>query len=152
MKKTLKSFYNFLIKLKRYHAMHIMIIPSALFYFSTYSFWWLWCFSDWDYVFSAIWLYAWVALIIYCFILFISLIIAIVVTIIILIRGKITKTKIFVQSKFLLENKFYNFIFLFILCQYFLAIILAFFQNFGLYFNFYLFPFGYLHELILQIK
>ena len=56
-------------------------------------------------------------------------IIAIIVTIIILIRGKITKTKIFVQSKFLLENKFYNFIFLFIICQYFLAIIFAFFRH-----------------------
>ena len=136
MKEALKSFYNFLIKLKRYHATHIMIIPSALFYFSTYSFWWLWCFSDWDYVFSAIWLYAWVALIIYCFILFISLIIAIIVTIIILIRGKITKTKIFVQSKFLLENKFYNFIFLFIICQYFLAIIFAFFRHMTFIFYF----------------
>ena len=141
MKEALKSFYNFLIKLKRYHAMHIMVIPSALFYFSTYSFWWLWCFIDWDYVFSDTLIFTLVALIIYCFILFISLIIAIVVTIIILIRGKITKTKIFVQSKFLLENKFYNFIFLFILGQYFLAIIFAFFPPYDLYFLFYLFPF-----------
>ena len=151
MKEALKSFYNFLIKLKRYHATHIMIIPSALFYFSTYSFWWLWCFIDWDYVFSDTIIFTLVALIIYCFILFISLIIAIVVTIIILIRGKITKMKIFVQSKFLLENKFYNFIFLFILCQYFLAIIFAFFPQYELHFLFYLFPFYFVHELILLI-
>ena len=141
MKKALKSFYNFLIKLKRYHATHIMVIPSALFYFSTYSFLWLLCFNDWDRVSSDAVIFVWAALIIYCFILFISLIIAIVVTIIILIRGKITKTKIFVQSKFLLENKFYNFIFLFILGQYFLAIIFAFFPPYDLYFLFYLFPF-----------
>ncbi len=141
MKEALKSFYNFLIKLKRYHAMHIMIIPSALFYFSTYSYLWLICLRDWEHVFPNAAIFVWAALIIYCFILFISLIIAIVVTIIILIRGKITKTKIFVQSKFLLENKFYNFIFLFILCQYFLAIIFAFFPPYGLYFLFYFFPF-----------
>ncbi len=141
MKKALKSFYNFLIKLKRYHAMHIMVIPSALFYFSTYSFLWLLCFNDWDRVSSDAVIFVWAALIIYCFILFISLIIAIIVTIIILIRGKITKTKIFVQSKFLLENKFYNFIFLFILGQYFLAIIFAFFPQYELYFLFYSFPF-----------
>ena len=141
MKKALKSFYNFLIKLKRYHAMHIMVIPSALFYFSTYSFWWLWCFSDWDYVFSDTLIFTLVALIIYGFILFISFIIAIVVTIIILVRGKFTKTKILVQSKFLLENKFYNFIFLFIICQYSLAIIFAFFPQYELHFLFYSFPF-----------
>ena len=141
MKKALKSFYNFLIKLKRYHAMHIMVIPSALFYFSTYSYLWLLCFNDWDRVSSDAAIFVWAALIIYCFILFISLIIAIIVTIIILIRGKITKTKILVQSKFLLENKFYNFIFLFILGQYFLAIIFAFFPPYDLYFLFYFFPF-----------
>ena len=129
MKEALKSFYNFLIKLKRYHAMHIMVIPSALFYFSTYSYLWLLCFSDWERVFPNAAIFVWAALIIYCFILFISLIVAIVVTIIILIREKFTKTKILVQSKFLLENKFYNFIFLFILCQYFLAIIFAFFPH-----------------------
>ena len=151
MKKALKSFYNFLIKLKRYHATHIMVIPSALFYFSTYSFLWLLCFNDWDRVSSDAVIFVWAALIIYCFILFISLIIAIVVTIIILIRGKITKTKIFVQSKFLLENKFYNFIFLFILGQYFLAIIFAFFPQYELHFLFYLFPFYFVHELILLI-
>ena len=151
MEKALKSFYNFLTKLKRYHATHIMIIPSALFYFSTYSFWWLWCFSDWDYVFSDTLIFTLVALIIYGFILFISFIIAIVVTIIILIRGKFTKTKILVQSKFLLENKFYNFIFLFIICQYFLAIIFAFFPQHELHFLFYLFPFYFVHELILLI-
>ena len=141
MKEALKSFYNFLIKLKRYHAMHIMVIPSALFYFSTYSYLWLLCFSDWERVFPNAAIFVWAALIIYCFILFISFIIAIVVTIIILIRGKITKTKIFVQSKFLLENKFYNFIFLFILGQYFLAIIFAFFPPYDFYFLFYSFPF-----------
>ena len=127
MKEALKSFYNFLIKLKRYHATHIIL--------------WLLCFSDWERVFPNAAIFVWAALIIYCFILFISLIIAIVVTIIILIRGKITKTKIFVQSKFLLENKFYNFIFLFILCQYFLAIIFAFFPPYDFYFLFYSFPF-----------
>ena len=141
MEKALKSFYNFLIKLKRYHATHIMIIPSALFYFSTYSYMWLPCFIDWDFASPYAAIFAWLALIMYCFILFISLIIAIIVTIIILIRGKITKTKIFVQSKFLLENKFYNFIFLFILCQYFLAIIFAFFPQYELHFLFYSFPF-----------
>ena len=136
MKKALKSFYNFLIKLKRYHATHIMIIPSALFYFSTYSFLWLPCFIDWDFVSPDAAIFVWAALIFYCFILFISLIIAIMVTIIILIREKFTKTKILVKSKFLLENKFYNFIFLFIICQYFLAIIFAFFRHMTFIFYF----------------
>lgn len=123
MLKRLKSFYNFLMKLKQYHAVHVMILPTfAYFIFLA----WLFLSSgglhyehlNQDelhmYFFGLGLLIFFQLAIAYC-----SFFIAICVEIIILIIQLFTHRKIVIKWKFILKNPLYNIIFLSSLAVYF---------------------------------
>ena len=151
MIKYLKILYNFLMKLKKYHAMHILIIPPASFFIVTYSMIWIWCLADWDFVFPGLGiLILFIAAIYYC-ILFCSAIIAILAAIIIFIKQKHANKKINVHSQVLLKNRFYNCIFFISLIHYFLLLTTTCCKCYYYYFAIYLFPIYYLSFLFKKL-
>ena len=108
MLKHIKSFYNFLMKLKQYHATHILIIPPALFFIISYT-WFLYInILSWDSIDGDTALISLILFIIYLAIVYCSIFVALFVEIIILIQQVIKKKKICVKSDFLLNNRYYN--------------------------------------------
>ena len=144
MIKYLKILYNFLMKLKQYHAVHVLIIPSALFFIVTYSIIWIWCLADWEFVFPGLGFLILIIAVIYYCVLFCSAMAAILTAIIICIKQKHTKKKINVHSQFLLKSRFYNFIFFISIIHYFLLLIATYFKCYYYYLAIYLFPIYYL--------
>ncbi len=150
MLKRLKSFYNFLMKLKQYHAVHVIVIPPSLFFLISY------CFAAIQaipcYIKNNGNLVFWILgfIIIYLGIICFSFFLAIIVELIILILQNIYKEKIYIKSKFLLNNKIYNILYLFSLTNYILLTLISLFKlGIQAYLTFiYLFPFNVLYSFI----
>lgn len=109
----IKKFYNWLMILKRYHAVHVFVIPNIL-YLLICNLYLICHLSDFypndsdSYGILFIMLISFIAIGIAHY----SFILGIIIEIIILIRQALNKQKIYVQSKFLLQNKVYNILFL----------------------------------------
>lgn len=99
--------------LKRYHAVHVFVIPNILYLLicNLYLICHLSDFypSDSD---SCGIFFIMIILFIAISITYYSFILGIIIEIIILIKQALNKQKIYVQSKFLLQNKVYNILFL----------------------------------------
>ena len=118
MLKYLKTFYNFLMKLKQYHAVHVMILPPFI-YFILLA-WLLYSSRNQDYSQTETGTFIFALLILLLLgIAEISFFIALFVEIIILIRQHFTRKKIIIKWKFILNNRIYNIIFLLSLAVYF---------------------------------
>ena len=124
MIKYLKILYNFLMKLKQYHAVHVLIIPSITIFIYSYVIIWLIILSD-EYKMDInlkpepiISLFF-----ILIIILLFSIYTAIFTEIIVLILQFLKKRKIYVKSNFLLNNKLYNFLYLFMIFSYIIIIL-----------------------------
>lgn len=125
MIKYLKLFYNFLIKLKQYHAVHVLIIPSALFFIIFYILFWIMLIIDGtsaDDICAAGFI-SFGLFIIYSAIAILSAYTALLVEILILIIQYIQKRKFYVKSNFLLNSKFYNIVYILTLINYLIIIL-----------------------------
>ncbi len=148
MLKYIKSFYNFLMKLKQYHATHILIIPSALFFIISYK--WVLCINiqSLNSIDGSTGLDSLIIFIIHLTIVCCTIFVALFVEIITLTLYFVKKKKIYVKSKFLLNNKIYNIIYILTLSNY-IILILSFTIEFPISaydysFLMYLFPWIYL--------
>ena len=116
-------FYNLLMKLKQYHAMHVLIIPSALFFIVFHILFWIYIIitlnknNAYEIAFTSL-----VLFIIYFSIAIFSAYTALFVEILILIIQYIQKRKLYVKSNFLLNSKFYNIIYILTLINYLIII------------------------------
>ena len=125
MIKCFKFFYNLLMKLKQYHAMHILIIPSALFFIIFYILFWIMLIIDRtsaDDIYTAGFI-SFGLFIVYSAIAILSAYTSLLVEILILIIQYIQKRKFYVKSKFLLNSKFYNIIYILTLINYLIIIL-----------------------------
>ena len=150
MLKYLKTFYDFLMKLKQYHAVHVIVIPSSLFFLISYSFVAIQAIPSYvkDNGNLVFWILGFI--IIYLGITYFSFFLAIIIELIILIIQTLNKEKIYTKSKFLLNNKIYNILYLFSLTNYILLTLISLFKL-GIqdYLTFiYLFPFNVLYSII----
>ena len=147
MIKYIKSFYNFLMKLKQYHATHILIIPPALFFIISYT-WFLYInIQSWDSTDGSTGMVALILSMLYYIVACSFVFIALFAEVIIIILQVAKKKKIYVKSKFLLNNKIYNFIYLFTLVNNLvIAYCLIFHSDFLMQYLYtiYLFPWIYL--------
>ena len=112
------------MKLKQYHAVHVLIIPSITIFIYSYVIIWLIILSD-EYKMDInlkpepiISLFF-----ILIIILLFSIYTAIFTEIIVLILQFLKKRKIYVKSNFLLNNKLYNFLYLFMIFSYIIIIL-----------------------------
>ncbi len=124
MLKYIKSFYNFLMKLKQYHATHVLVIPSLLCFIIPYIWLWFHVFKDNCVLNNGnLYMASYILFIIYYTVTFCFLFIALFVEIIIFIQQVIKKKKICVKSDFLLNNKYYNIAYLLTLinCLFFIS-------------------------------
>lgn len=124
MIKCFKFFYNLLMKLKQYHAIHILIIPSALFFIIFHILFWIIIIIDGrstNDIYEA-GLISFVLFIIYLAIAIFSVFTALFVEILILIIQYIQNRKLYVKSNFLLNSKFYNIIYILTLVNYLIII------------------------------
>ena len=107
------------MKLKQYHAMHVFIIPSALFFIILHILFWIYIImtlnknNAYEIAFTSLILF-----IIYLAIAIFSAYTALFVEILILIIQYIQKRKLYVKSNFLLNSKFYNIIYILTLINY----------------------------------
>lgn len=128
MLKYLKTFYDFLMKLKQYHAVHIMILPPFI-YFILLA-WLLYSSRNQDYSQTETGTFIFALLILLLLgIVATSFFIALFVEIIILIRQHFTRKKIIIKWKFILNNRVYNIIFLLSLTLY-LILTIVYLYNF----------------------
>ena len=128
MLKYLKTFYNFLMKLKQYHAVHVMILPPFI-YFILLA-WLLYSSRNQDYSQTETGTFIFALLILLLLgIVATSFFIALFVEIIILIRQHFTRKKIIIKWKFILNNRVYNIIFLLSLTLY-LILTIVYLYNF----------------------
>ena len=116
MLKYLKTFYDFLMKLKQYHAVHVMILPAfAYFIFLA----WLFLSSgglhyehlNQDELHMYFFGLGWLIIILFG-IASSSFFLALFIEIVILVRQYFTREKIVIKWKFILKNPVYNFIYL----------------------------------------
>ena len=152
MIKCFKFFYNLLMKLKQYHAIHIWIIIPGLFWAITYILFWLSVLVNRDEP-NTVWLISMGLIICYCEVILYTFFLSILIGTTFFIYELITQKNITVKSKFLLHNKFYNFIYLLTLLNY-LLLSLVDYCNFPVWLNcyidkIYVFPWLYLLELYL---
>ena len=119
MIKCFKVFYNFLMKLKQYHAVHIWVIIPGLFWAITYILFWLSVLVNRDEP-NTVWLISMGLIICYCEVILYTFFLSILIGTTFFIYELITQKNITVKSKFLLHNKFYNFIYLLTLLNYLL--------------------------------
>lgn len=128
MFKYLKTFYDFLMKLKQYHAVHVMILPPFI-YFILLA-WLLYSSRNQDYSQTETGTFIFALLILLLLgIVATSFFIALFVEIIILIRQHFTRKKIIIKWKFILNNRVYNIIFLLSLTLY-LILTIVYLYNF----------------------
>lgn len=128
MLKYLKTFYDFLMKLKQYHAVHVMILPPFI-YFILLA-WLLYSSRNQDYSQTETGTFIFALLILLLLgIVATSFFIALFVEIIILIRQHFTREKIIIKWKFILNNRVYNIIFLLSLTLY-LILTIVYLYNF----------------------
>ena len=128
MLKYLKTFYDFLMKLKQYHAVHVMILPPFI-YFILLA-WLLYSSRNQDYSQTETGTFIFALLILLLLgIVATSFFIALFVEIIILIRQHFTRKKIIIKWKFILNNRVYNIIFLLSLTLY-LILTIVYLYNF----------------------
>ena len=128
MLKYLKIFYDFLMKLKQYHAVHVMILPPFI-YFILLA-WLLYSSRNQDYSQTETGTFIFALLILLLLgIVATSFFIALFVEIIILIRQHFTRKKIIIKWKFILNNRVYNIIFLLSLTLY-LILTIVYLYNF----------------------
>lgn len=150
MLKYLKASYNFLMKLKQYHAVHVIVIPPSLFFLISYCIVAIQAIPSYvkDNGNLAFWILGFI--IIYLGITYFSFFLAIIVELIILIIQTLNKEKIYTKSKFLLNNKIYNILYLFSLTNYILLALISLFKlGTQEYLTFiYLFPFNVLYSFI----
>ena len=151
MVKYLKILYNFLMKFKQYHAIHIWIIIPGLFWAITYTLFWLSILFDRETNIGVIWLGSVCLCVCYLAVIYYSFFLSMLIGISFFIYKLITQEDITVKSKFLLHNKFYNFIYLITLLNY-LLLFLVDYCNFPRWLDFYIdkiyiFPWLYLLEL-----
>ena len=111
------------MKLKQYHAMHVLIIPSALFFIVFHILFWIYIIitlnknNAYEIAFTSL-----VLFIIYLAIAIFSVFTALFVEILILIIQYIQNRKLYVKSNFLLNSKFYNIIYILTLINYLIII------------------------------
>ena len=150
MLKYLKIFYDFLMKLKQYHAVHVIVIPPSLFFLISYCIVAIQAIPSYvkDNGNLVFWILGFI--IIYLGITYFSFFLAIIVELIILIIQTLNKEKIYTKSKFLLNNKIYNILYLFSLTNYILLALISLFKlGTQEYLTFiYLFPFNVLYSFI----
>ena len=150
MLKYLKAFYNFLMTLKQYHAVHVIVIPPSLFFLISYCIVAIQAIPSYvkDNGNLVFWILGFI--IIYLGITYFSFFFAIIVELIILIIQTLNKEKIYTKSKFLLNNKIYNILYLFSLTNYILLTLISLFKlGIQAYLTFiYLFPFNVLYSFI----
>ncbi len=150
MLKYLKTFYDFLMKLKQYHAVHVIVIPPSLFFLISYCIVAIQAIPSYvkDNGNLVFWILGFI--IIYLGITYFSFFLAIIVELIILIIQTLNKEKIYTKSKFLLNNKIYNILYLFSLTNYILLALISLFKlGTQEYLTFiYLFPFNVLYSFI----
>ena len=151
MIKYFKFFYNLLMNLKQYHAVHIWIIIPGLFWAITYILFWLSILFDRVTNIGVIWLGSVCLCVCYLAVIYYSFFLSMLIGISFFIYKLITQEDITVKSKFLLHNKFYNFIYLITLLNY-LLLFLVDYCNFPRWLDFYIdkiyiFPWLYLLEL-----
>ena len=150
MLKYLKAFYNFLMTLKQYHAVHVIVIPPSLFFLISYCIVAIQAIPSYvkDNGNLVFWILGFI--IIYLGITYFSFFLAIIVELIILIIQTLNKEKIYTKSKFLLNNKIYNILYLFSLTNYILLALISLFKlGTQEYLTFiYLFPFNVLYSFI----
>ena len=150
MLKYLKAFYNFLMTLKQYHAVHVIVIPPSLFFLIIYCIVAIQAIPSYvkDNGNLVFWILGFI--IIYLGITYFSFFLAIIVELIILIIQTLNKEKIYTKSKFLLNNKIYNILYLFSLTNYILLALISLFKlGTQEYLTFiYLFPFNVLYSFI----
>ena len=150
MLKYLKAFYNFLMTLKQYHAVHVIVIPPSLFFLISYCIVAIQAIPSYvkDNGNLVFWILGFI--IIYLGITYFSFFLAIIVELIILIIQTLNKKYIYTKSKFLLNNKIYNILYLFSLTNYILLALISLFKlGTQEYLTFiYLFPFNVLYSFI----
>ena len=150
MLKYLKTFYDFLMKLKQYHAVHVIVIPPSLFFLISYCIVAIQAIPSYvkDNGNLVFWILGFI--IIYLGITYFSFFLAIIVELIILIIQTLNKEKIYTKSKFLLNNKIYNILYLLSLTNYILLALISLFKlGTQEYLTFiYLFPFNVLYSFI----
>ena len=150
MLKYLKAVYNFLMTLKQYHAVHVIVIPPSLFFLISYCIVAIQAIPSYvkDNGNLVFWILGFI--IIYLGITYFSFFLAIIVELIILIIQTLNKEKIYTKSKFLLNNKIYNILYLFSLTNYILLALISLFKlGTQEYLTFiYLFPFNVLYSFI----
>jgi len=152
MLKYIKIFYDFLMKLKQFHFIHILIIPSASFFIISFIWFYKIIIDDilaGHGIDSAVGFVSMILFMLYFGILLCSFYAAVFIEIFILITQFKKKNKIYVKSKFLLHNKFYNVVYFLSLLNY-LILILCYLQ--GSYCEYYcyimyLLPFCCIHLL-----
>ena len=111
MIKYFKFFYNLLMKLKQYHAMHILVIPSILLFISLYSIVFFSSIQSGNTYYGTM-----IFLFLYLVIAILSLYAALFIAVILFLFSKCYfHKKIYVKSTILLNNKFYNILFFLVL-------------------------------------
>lgn len=138
------------MKLKQYHAVHVIVIPPSLFFLISYCIVAIQAIPSYvkDNGNLVFWILGFI--IIYLGITYFSFFLAIIVELIILIIQTLNKEKIYTKSKFLLNNKIYNILYLFSLTNYILLALISLFKlGTQEYLTFiYLFPFNVLYSFI----
>ena len=111
MIKCFKFFYNLLMNLKRYHAMHIFVIPSILLFISLYSIIFFSSIQSGNTYYGTI-----IFLFLYLVFTILSLYAALFIAVIMFLFSKCYfHKKVYVKSTILLNNKFYNILFFIVL-------------------------------------
>ena len=124
MLKYIKLFYNFLMKLKQYHATHALVIPFFAAFVHTYYIIWLIILNDKYGMNITINVeFSNNLLIILLLIFGVSIYITIFIAIFTFILQFIIKRKIYIKSNFLLNNKYYNFLYLFSFLNFLIIIV-----------------------------
>jgi len=145
MLKYIKIFYDFLMKLKQFHFTHILIIPFLLFFLVSYIGLWLFCLFKYSGdILELIVLIDYALVYISFCILTYSFFFAIITSLVISAIQIFMHKKIRIKSSFLLNNKFYNILYLFTIFFYFILLFVTCFKYYDFYFKIYLFPFIYL--------
>ena len=124
MQNPIKTTYNFIKNLKQFHAVHIFIIPPTLFWIVAYLIIFIITINSKDTCVGA-YFFSLFSFFLYYLLVVIFLFIAILVQIIIFVKQKLQKRKIRVTSNFLLNNRFYNFIYLWNIIFLFIHIIVV---------------------------
>ena len=111
MIRYLKIFYNLLMKLKKYHAMHVLVIPSILLFVSLYSIIFFSSIQSGNTYYDTM-----IFLFLYLIIATLSLYAALFTAVIMFLFSKCYfHKKVYVQSSILLNSKVYSILFYIVL-------------------------------------